>query len=158
MLSLRTMIVRKPYDIVDAPAPPFGEEVEEEYRLERDQHGNCIYTKVGEHNISDYVESFKTGCSLKAILDRCNLMPVRDKIAYLNQTEQGVSADMSSMPKDGTEAQIMLQKYKENYPEFASRIQAGESFDKIMSDFAEKFKSMENKAEKPSESEVPVNG
>ena len=128
----KTHIVRRPYDDVCLTVHPFGESEEMDYRLVRDSHGNCEYVEIGKRNISDYVESFKNGCSLKAILDRCQLMPVRDKIAYLNQTEQSMSADLSCMPKDGTEAQIMIQKVKAICPDFAKRLRNGESFEKLI--------------------------
>lgn len=154
-------IVLKPYDPVEVSAVPFGEDEEKEYRLVRDSHGNCEYVEIGKKNISEYVESFKNGCSLKAILDRCSLMPIRDKIGYLNQTEQGVSADMSMMPKDGTEAQIMIQRVKQYCPDFAKRLKNGETFEKLL------LELLPNGSDSPSvvpaagndvESEVIVNG
>ncbi len=151
--------VLKPYDPVVVKAPPFGEEEEVEYRLIRDSNGNCEYVEIGKRNISEYVESFKNGCSLKAILDRCQLMPVRDKIAYLNQIENGLSADLSSMPKDGTEAQIMIQKVKQLCPDFAKRLRDGESFEKLLLELLPNgSKSDSGAAENKLESEEVNNG
>lgn len=111
-----------------------GVVVEDVYRLKRDENMNSIYVKVGEENITEYINSFANGCSLKAILDRIQLMPVHDKIRYLNQTEEGLSADMTAMPTDGTEAQIMLMKLKREHPEIVQRMNAGETFEKVITD------------------------
>lgn len=128
---------RRMYDPVKAVPSPVGEVIEKEYRLIRDSSGNCSYVEVGEKNVSDYIQSFSSGCSLKAILDRCQLMPVRDKIAYLQQTESGLSADLTHMPKDGTEAYILISKLKNVCPDFATRLRNGESFEKILSDYVQ---------------------
>lgn len=152
-------VVRKPYDPVVIRPAPRGDEVEKEYRLVRDSHGNCEYIEVGEKNIREYIESFKNGCSLKSILDRCQLMPIRDKVAYLNQTDVGVSADMTNMPKDGTEAQIMIAKVKAACPDFCKRMKEGESFEKILAELINVPKASESVSDsKPVESEVNTNG
>lgn len=143
-----------PYDPVEIPSCVAGDTVEKEYRLIRDSHGNCEYVEVGEKNVQEYINSFKNGCSLKAILDRCQLLPVHDKIAYLQQREQGYSADLSNLPKDGTEAQIMISKVKSLCPDFAKRMKDGETFEKILSELLPK-------APEPvtnNESEVNSNG
>lgn len=150
--------VKSRFDKPIVKAAPFGDVVEPDIRLERDSNGNCIYKKHGEKNISNYIESFKNGCSLKAILDRCQLMPIHDKIAYLNQTENGVNADITNLPKDGTEAQIMLQRYKRENPEIAKRIAAGESFDKIIADMTKNKISADSATNDKKESEVINNG
>lgn len=103
--------------------------IEGEYRLKRDSNGNCVYEHVGDRDVRAYIESFATGCSLKSILDRCALLPVHDKIQYLNQTEQSVSADLTSIPKDGTAAQILLMDLKRNHPDLVDKINSGMSFD-----------------------------
>lgn len=123
--------VRKPYDPTVVNAAPVGSVVEDDIRLSRDEKGNCIYRKVGEVNVSEYVESFKNGCTLSAILDRIKCMPLRDKVAYLQQTENGVSADMTHMPTDGSDAFLMLQKYAKEYPEVFERISKGEDYAKV---------------------------
>lgn len=134
MLKNGSFVVRKPYDPVESASSEVGEVVEKEFRLVRDSKGNCSYVEVGERNISDYIASFANGCSLKSILDRCSLMPARDKIAYMNQREDGLGADLSSMPKDGTEAQIMIQKVKNLCPDYAERLKNGESFESLIND------------------------
>lgn len=157
---METKKVFRPYDPVVSVAPPFGDVEEKEFRLIRDSSGNCEYVELeGARNISDYVESFKNGCSLKAILDRCQMMPVRDKIAYLNQTENGLSADLSCMPKDGTEAQIMIQRVKNLCPDFAKRLREGESFEKILLEYLPNgSKTASPGIENKPESEVTANG
>lgn len=125
---------RRPYDPVVCDPHPHGEAVEGEYRLSRDAKGNCIYTKVGDRDISEYIGSFKNGCALSAILDRISLMPVNDKIRYLQQETDGVGADLSNMPTDGTEAFIMVKKLGCQYPQIFERVAKGESFDTVLSD------------------------
>lgn len=149
-----SIAIRKPYDpVVRCPAVP-GSSVEDQIRLKRDADGNCVYTKVGEKDVKEYISSFAAGCSLQSMLDRCNLMPVQEKIAYLNQTEDGVSADLTHMPTDGTAAHIMLSKLKAKYPDFAQRLKDGESFDKILEEIfpsEEEAPSVENTTEKDGE-------
>ena len=130
----RTIKVRKPYDPVVCDPHPHGDEIESEYRLSRDANGNCNYTKVGERDVSEYIGSFKNGCALSSILDRISLMPVNDKIRYLQQVENGVGADLSSMPKDGTEAFILVKKLGAKYPNIFERVAKGESLDAVLND------------------------
>lgn len=136
MLSIKIDVtsVRKPYDPVVCDPKPAGDIIEPVYRLRRDENGNCIYVKVGEKNIDEYIASFKNGCALSSILDRINLMPVNDKIRYLQQTDAGFSADMSNMPTDGTEAFIMVQKLGRQYPQIFERVAKGETLDTVLSD------------------------
>lgn len=144
MSNERVHKVRKPFDPVEVVPQEVGELVEKEYRLIRDSHMNCEYIEIGERNVRDYIESFKNGCSLKAILDRCSLMPTREKVAYVNQTENGLSADLSSMPTDGTAAQILIMKLKKRFPDFAQRIKNGESFESLV---AQAIPNVESKAD-----------
>lgn len=141
-------VIRAPYDPVVVDPAPFGESVEGEFRLVRDEKGNCIYKKVGEKNVSDYIGSFANGCALSSILDRIQLMPTSDKIRYLQQDNSGVGADLSSMPKDGTEAFIMVQKLGRQYPQIFERVAKGESLDAVLADvFKPKAEPAESKAE-----------
>lgn len=122
--------------------------IEKQYRLKRDGNGNCIYLEAGERDVDEYINSFALGCSLRSLLERCSLMPTYDKIRYLNQTEDGVGADLTNIPKDGTEAFIMIKELKETHPDVFERFSKGESFDSII-------KSMTNIS---NESEVINNG
>lgn len=126
--------VRRPYDPIVCDPHPHGEDVEGEYRLSRDEKGNCVYTKVGERDISEYIGSFKNGCALSSILDRISLMPVNDKVRYLQQGTDGVGADLSNMPTDGTEAFIMVKKLGRQYPQIFERVANGESLDTVLND------------------------
>ena len=118
-----------PNSVIHAPV------IEDEIRLKRDENGNCIYIKVGEKNVNEYINSFVNGCSLKSILDRCQLMPIHDKVRYLQQNDSGVSADLTNLPKDATEAFIMLRDLKEKHPDVLDRFSKGESFDSIVKSF-----------------------
>lgn len=147
-----------PYERCVLPTAPHGCETVDVYRLKRDDHGNSIYTKVDEENIQQYINSFETGCSLKAILDRIQLMPVHDKVRYLQQSEEGQSADLTAMPTDGTEAQIMLMKLKREHPEIVERMNAGETFEKVITDLFGKKEEAPSVYENKVESEVVENG
>lgn len=125
--------------------------IQKQYRLTRDENDNCIYKECGEVNLKEFINSFEAGCTLKSILERCSLLPIYDKVRYLQQSADGVSADMTSIPKDGTEAFIMLNKIKESHPEIYNRFSAGESFESII-------KSLMPTGENNTESEVIDNG
>lgn len=123
---------RKAFDHDSIKCHVIGSDIKEEIRMTRDTNGNCIYKKVGESKISENVNSYKNSAALTSILQRIQLMPVRDKISYLNQTENGISADVSRLPKDGTEAFIILSKYQHILPSIAKRMYAGESLNDIL--------------------------
>lgn len=134
-------VVRSALDCLHSdaiPPAPTCVPVVGEFRLKRDVSGNCIYEQVGETDINEYINSFKDGCSLQSLLQRCALMPTEHKIRYLQQTSDGVSADLSGLPKDGTEAFIMLSKLNREHPEIMQRFAAGESFDSIIKDLIPK--------------------
>lgn len=153
------VLVRKQYDSVMVVSHPHGDEEEEQFRLKRDENYNSIYVKLPDKmNIREYVNSFRTGCSLKSILDRCNLMPVHDKINYVNQTPDGFSADLSAMPKDGFEANMMLLKLKSDYPEIVQRLSQGESFDAILNSFGPFSNPGVSQNQTKDQSEVNANG
>lgn len=126
------MIIRKQFDPIRLYAHPTSEVEEHDFRLTRDNNFNCHYTDVGSRNIDEYVESFKNGCSLESLLARCNLMPAKDKISYLQRTAGGVGADFIHMPKDLTEAFIQYGNIARENPELIKRLNAGESMDSII--------------------------
>lgn len=140
---------------------PHGSPVQEQYRLTRDSHYNSIYEKVGSIDLREYINSFKTGCSLKSIIDRCQLLPVHDKIRYLQQREDGLSADLSKMPSDGFEARLMLQELRTKHPDIYARSANGESLDAILKSFVSDPADGRSKSDAiviNSESEVNSNG
>ena len=134
MNSNSTRVVRSALDVVVIPSAPICNVVVGEFRLTRDENLNCKYKKVGEHNVNEYIGSFADGCSLRSLLQRCSLMPTEQKIRYLQQSADGLSADLTDIPKDGTEAFIMLSKLNREHPEIMQRFAAGESFDSIIKD------------------------
>ena len=137
---------------------PHGSAVQEQFRLTRDSHYNSVYEKVGEIDLRQYINSFKTGCSLKSIIDRCQLLPIHDKIRYLQQREDGFSADLSKMPSDGFEARLMLQELKNKHPDIYSRSAQGESLDAIIKSLSsDPADGSSNSAEKVNNSESEVN-
>lgn len=149
------MKIKKPYDPVVCRVAPHGDDVEIQYQLSRDANGNSIYTEKGKRDIRSYVASFEAGASLQAMLDRCSLMPVQERIAYLQQNQDGFSVDLTSMPKDGTEAQIMLAKINAVCPDFGARLRKGESFESLL---AEYFPNKAETAKSEPEKEVTDNG
>ena len=116
------------------PPAPTCNPIIDDYRLKRDSNLNISYEKVGEHNVDEYINSFKDSCSLQSLLSRCSLMTPEAKINYLQQTSDGFSADLSNLPKDGTEAFIMLQKLKTEYPDVVDRFSKGDSLETILND------------------------
>lgn len=124
--------------IVVSPAPKCSP-IEPVYRKKYDQYGNAYYEELDRPmKVNEYIESFKNGCSLTSLLQRCELMPVHDKVSYLQQRESGVSADITNMPTDGTSAFIMLQKFKNDFPDIYQRVNKGESLDSILASFVKK--------------------
>lgn len=149
--KVTTIEICKPYERRIIPTAILGNVVESRYRVRRDENENAIYTKVEEYDIREYIESFKVGASLQSMLERCNLLPVSEKIRMLQQQDDGFSADLSNLPCDGTEAFIMLRDLKAKYPDVVSRIAAGETFDAVI-------KSIFSPDTKSNESEVIENG
>lgn len=140
------------------PSAPKCSPVEPVYRKKYDQNGNAYFVELDKPlNVNEYVESFKNGCSLISLLQRCELMPVHDKVSYLQQRECGVSADITNMPTDGTSAFIMLQQFKKDYPDIYQRVNKGESLDSILASFAKK-PSDSKSAEKSVENGGTENG
>lgn len=129
---MANFIVRKPYDSVEVKSHPCGSVCEKRYRLSRDKNMNAIYTEVDEINVSDYVGSFEAGASLSNLLSRCSLMPLRDKIAYLQQSGVGQSVDLASLPTDLTAAFIQANNLAKSDPDLFKRIKTGESFESII--------------------------
>ena len=153
------VLVRKKYDLLTVVPHPHGDDEEEQFRLKRDENYNSIYQKLPDRkNVREYVNPFRTGCSLKAILDRCQLMPIHDKLNYVNQTPDGFSADLSAMPKDGVEAQMLLMNLKTAHPDIVQRLSQGESFDAILKSFASDPAPGVCQNQTIEESEVNANG
>lgn len=125
-------VFRKSYDKSHVTYHNTGSRVVDEVRLIHDTNGNCVYKKVGDYDLQEYISSFKDGCSLDAMLNRIQLLPVHEKISYLNQTPGGVSGDLTFMPTDGTEAFILMERFKDVVPDYAKRIANGESFESIL--------------------------
>lgn len=143
---------------ISVPSAPKCCPSESVYRKKYDQNGNAYYVELDKPmQVNEYIESFKNGCSLISLLQRCELMPVHDKVSYLQQRESGVSADISNMPTDGTSAFIMLQQFKKDYPDIYQRVNKGESLDSILASFAKK-PSDTKPAEKSVEKEGTQNG
>lgn len=131
--------------------------IEDDIRLKRDENGNCVYVKVGEKDMQSYINSFAAGCSLAAMLDKCSFMPISEKIKYFSQKPDGVSADTTILPKDGTEAFNIYKRYERIVPDFTKRMRSGESFESIIKSYHDSIKK--KKAPKPvEEKEVNEDG
>lgn len=124
-------MIRKSFDPVVVKANPPSCDTVSEFRKKYDENGNSIYIKVGEHSLSSEINSFEKSCSLEAILQRCSLMPVTDKVKMLQQVPS-VSADMTALPKDLTDAFVKMSSLRERYPDVAKRVASGESIDSIL--------------------------
>lgn len=131
--------VVKPFERVAVRPHVVGSDVKEDIRLIRDINGNCTYTKVAESSISDYVQSFKDGASLEHVLERIKYMPASEKIAYLSQLSNGFSCDNVSLPKNGTEAFLMLKRLNDICPDVGSQLRSGASVEDIMKGLKAKY-------------------
>lgn len=129
-------------------------DVETLYRKEYDKNGNAVYVVCGEQSTSEYINSFNKGATLQSVLERCSLLPTEEKLRYLQQVDVvGGNVDMRFMPKDGTEANIMISEMNRKYPDLVTQIRSGKSFeDVILSIFSKPTEK------KPSESEVIEDG
>lgn len=115
---------------------------EDVIRKRYDKDGNCYFEKVGTIKVQDNINSFKNGCALSSILERCKYMPIIDKVQYLAQTPDAVGADLVGMPKDLTEAFVLVNKEFKANPKIFERFRNGESFDSIVKDIL-KFEEKE---------------
>lgn len=129
-------MIRKFLDPVVVTPHPASKVVEEKYILKRDVNGTVTYKKTTEVDINQYINSFRNGCELSSILTRCALMPIRDKIAYLNQTNSGYEADLSAIPTDLTDAIVRANVLKQSNPDLFNRLNAGESITDIITSLA----------------------
>lgn len=112
--------------------PNTNSPVNKQYRKKYDSDGNPYYEEVGEVNISEYVNSFGNVASLDAILSRISYMPVSEKIKALNMRSDGMEGDSRAIPKDGTDAFLLLKKYEDILPGISERLKKGESLDSIL--------------------------
>lgn len=146
MITTKKMPCRVYGDKVIPKPHPRGSDVIEEVRLHRDVNGTVTYTHniANDKSLTDYVNSFEAGASLKSMLERCSLMPTRDKIAYFQQNVNGFSADISEMPTDFTAAYLQMQRVNRQHPDFIRSIRGGMSFnDAIKKHFLPKVKESE---------------
>lgn len=130
-------MIRKFLDPVVVTPHPASKVVEEKYILKRDVNGTVTYKKTTEVDINQYINSFRNGCELSSILTRCALMPIRDKISYLNQVNSGYEADLSAIPTDLTDAIVRANELKQSNPEIFNRLNAGESITDIINSLAQ---------------------
>lgn len=129
--------IRKSFDSVEVKFNRSSCDTVSDFRKKKDVNGNSVYVKVGEHSLSNYINSFKNACSLEAILQRCSLMPITDKVKILQQVP-AVSADMTQFPKDLTDAFVRMTDLRTRYPDISKRVSAGESIDSIIKSISKK--------------------
>lgn len=122
--------------IIDGVRPTYtgGTDITPVIRKRYDKNGNPYFEKIGEINVQEDINSYRNGCSLSAILERCKFMPLADKIQYLVQRPDVTGGDMVDLPKDLTEAFILIKKSKENNPEVFKRVVNGESLETVFKD------------------------
>lgn len=106
--------------------------VNKQYRKKYDSDGNPYYEECGEVNISEYVNSFGNVASLDSILSRISYLPVSEKIKALSMRSDGMQGDSRAIPKDGTDAFLLLKKYEDILPGISERLKNGESLDSIL--------------------------
>lgn len=156
--SKRSFAIRKPYDPVQVRPQILGFDEERHYRLHRDLNGNASYVVDNEYSISEYVGSFEDMCSLKSILQRIEMLPLQDKVNYLNQNPGGVYADLTAMPKDLTSAMVMINDFQATHPEVFKRVVAGENFETVVKDVYSRENKIKRAKEEKKKQEVNANG
>lgn len=104
------------------------------FRKEYDKNGNAIYTESSRVDRKQYINSFRNNSSLDAVLSRISYLPIHDKISSLNVVNNTTYGDTSILPKDGTEAIMLVNKYKSVLPDISKRLEAGENVDSIIKD------------------------
>lgn len=114
------------------------------FRKEYDKNGNAIFTESSRVDRKNYINSFRNTSALDAVLSRISYMPIHEKISSLNMVNDTSYGDTSILPKDGTEAYILVNKYKSVLPDISKRIEGGESVDSIIKDIFTP-KKLENK-------------
>ena len=136
-----------PFDRVVIKPHNVGNSIEEKYHLERDRNGNSIYIKYDELDVRSFIQSFTAGCSLRDLLERCSLMPSYETLRHVNQVDDGISMDLSVLPKDATEAFIMLKKVSKDFPDVLDRVSKGETLESVFKSFATENQSIKNTTE-----------
>lgn len=121
--------------------PDTNSPVNKQYRKKYDSDGNPYYEECGEVNISEFVNSFGNVASLDSILSRISYMPPSEKIKALQMRSDGMEGDSRAIPKDGTDAFLLLKKYEHVLPVISERLKNGESLDSILKSIssAQKF-------------------
>lgn len=59
-------------------------------------------------------------------------MPTTEKIKALQMRSDGMEGDSRAIPKDGTDAFLLLKKYEDVLPGISERLKNGESLDAIL--------------------------
>lgn len=154
--SSKPYIVISSRDRIAIPFAPSCVTVIDDVRKRYDSNGNAFFESHGKIDIIEYINSFDVGCTLEALLSRCALLPLNNKIQMVNQNPDGVSADLSNMPTDGTSAFLMLNDLKKNYPHIIERFSRGESFNDIINSLVSTNDT--NSSINSKESEVESNG
>lgn len=145
-------MIRKCFEPTVRHCHPKGDSVIGDFRKRYDEKGNSIYVRVGDIDIPEFVNSFAAGASLQCMLERYKLLPPRELLACINN-QQGISADLSDLPSDFTEAVIRANDFAISHPELSARVRAGESFENIVKSILEsKLKESEVSSDGSTES------
>lgn len=103
-LVFRPQVVNRHEDVVRVKFHPDGR--------------SYFYEVECTKDIKAYINSFKNGASLESMLERISLLPVNERIKYLNQHSGGLTGDITFLPKDGTEAYLCMKRAKSLLPDF----------------------------------------
>lgn len=140
MLEKSTHVVVLPYEKRVFVGKKVNDYIVDDVRKRYTADGEPYYVKVGEINTQEFISSFADGCSLQSLLTRCGLLPVNEKINYLQQVES-VDGDFSNLPLDFTDAFLRAKDIDKKYPGVMQRCLNGEKVEDV-------FKSIFNKKDK----------
>lgn len=150
-------MIRKSFDPVVVAPHPIGSDEIIKYKKERDKNGNAVYIERKERiKINNYVNSFRNGCSLANLLERCAFLPNKEKIIALDQVKS-IYADVYDFPTNFADAYSQAMTLKRENPEIFKRVEAGEDLKDIIKDLNEsvvKALKIDSKANEEKEDKI----
>lgn len=133
-----------------------GDPIRRYYNRKRDENNNSIYTLREEVNIQEDINSYRDGCSLEMQLLRMKLAPVDQVFSSLQQTEGGISADLTNMPNDLMDYMMMHKKLEKQIPDLNNKLKTM-SFEDIVKSILPNVNKNDDSAAKAEEVSEEVN-
>lgn len=112
-----------------AKAVPSGSRYKKRYQRSSDLRGKAILEEVGEIDLQDHINSFRDEVNIDRIVSRAmNGDPT------VLQRVQGTYADISGMPTNVHELNMMIKRSEDAFNKLPDEVKAGKSFDEYLSD------------------------